>query len=77
MIPLPVDQQVEQEPEQTAERPLAAAIEVTQDAVHEVLDHPDGDALVRHKGIARLSGHLAVMGRTVYPRAGQDRKSVV
>lgn len=66
MFPLTVDQ----EPEQTMERPLAAAIEVTQDAVHEVLDHPDGDRLVRHKGIARLSGHLAVMGRTVYPRAG-------
>lgn len=66
----PVDQHVDQEPEQVTSRPLSAAIETTRDAVHDVLDRPDADALTRHKGIARLSGHLAVMCRTVYPRAG-------
>jgi hypothetical protein len=70
MFPMPVDQQVDQEPEQSTERPLTAAIGTTRDAVHEVLDRPGADALTRHKGIARLSGHLAVMCRTVYPRAG-------
>ena len=74
MDPMPVDQHVDQlvdhEPEQFTERPLTAVIGTTRDAVHEVLDRPEADALTRHKGIARLSGHLAVMGRTVYPRAG-------
>jgi hypothetical protein len=70
MFPLPVDQQLDPEPEQSTERPLTAAIATTRDAVHEVLDRPGADALTRHKGIARLSGHLAVMCRTVYPRAG-------
>ena len=70
MFPQPVDQQADQEPEQVTGRPLTAAIETTRDAVHDVLDRPEADALTRHKGIARLSGHLAVMCRTVYPRAG-------
>lgn len=64
MFPLTVTQP----PDQAPHRPLAASIEVTRGAVHDVLD--SADALTRHKGIARLSGHLAVMCRTVYPGAG-------
>jgi hypothetical protein len=64
MIPLTV----EQAPDRAADRPLAASIEVTRAAVDDVLDGPD--ALTCYKGIARLSGHLAAMCRTVYPGAG-------
>ena len=42
MLPQPVDQQVDQEPEQVIDRPLTAAIETTRDAVHDVLDRPGG-----------------------------------
>ncbi len=64
MFPLTVEQPLDR----AAHRPLAAAIEVTRAAVDDVLDGPD--ALTRYQGIARLSGHLAAMGRTVYPGAG-------
>lgn len=51
-------------------QPLARSIETTRAAVYQVLDDPDAHA--RYKGIARLSGHLAVMCRTVYPHAGRE-----
>ena len=47
------------------ERPLAAFIDATQLAVHEVLDAVEPE--LAFKGIARLSGHLAAMRRAVYP----------
>ena len=61
---------VEEEPGTVTDRPLATFIEITRDAVHEVLH--DADAHVRYKGIARLSGHLAVMCRTVYPYPARE-----
>jgi hypothetical protein len=50
-----------------AGRPLAVFVGATQQAVEAVLDVADPD--VGYKAIARLSGHLAAMWRTVYPRA--------
>lgn len=61
---------VEEEPGTVTDRPLATFIEITRDAVHEVLH--DADAHIRYKGIARLSGHLAVMCRTVYPYPARE-----
>lgn len=54
-------------PAGAADRPLSAFIGATQGAVQEALDavHPD----MGYKAIARLSGHLAAMWRTVYPSA--------
>jgi len=51
----------------TAGRPLAAFIDATQGAVPNVedIDEPD----TAYRAIARLSGHLAAMWRTVYPHA--------
>ncbi len=66
MIPLTT----QEEPGSATHRPLATSIQTTRDAVHQVLDDPD--AHVRYKAIARLSGHLAVMCRTVYPYAGRE-----
>ena len=71
MFPLTVDE----EPGSVTHRPLATSIETTRDAVHQVLD--DADAHARYKAIARLSGHLAVMCRTVYPYAGREPGSGV
>lgn len=51
--------------EQAMSRPLATLIGATHGAVHEVLDVPDRG----YRAIARLSGHLAAMWRTVYPGA--------
>ncbi|MGP8000709.1 MAG: hypothetical protein ACLPKI_25820 [Streptosporangiaceae bacterium] len=48
-------------------RPLSASTGITRHAVHEVLDA--AELLIRYKAIARLSGHLAAMWRTVYPHA--------
>jgi hypothetical protein len=61
---------VEEEPGSLTHRPLATFADTTRDAVHEVLD--DADLHTRYKGIARLSGHLAVMCRTVFPQAGRE-----
>ena len=59
-----------------ASRPLAALIDATQGAVQEALDVTDPE--VCFTAIARLSGHLAAMWRTVYPgpggRPGADRQ---
>ncbi len=60
----------QEEPADVTHRPLATSIEAIRDAVHEVLD--DADAQAQYKAIARLSGHLAVLGRTVYPCAGRQ-----
>ena len=49
-------------------RPLATFIGATHGAVHEVLDVPDRG----YRAIARLSGHLAAMWRTVYPSAASQ-----
>jgi len=51
----------------TADRPLAACIGATQGAVLMVQDARE--PMTAYKEIARLSGHLAAMCRTVYPRA--------
>ena len=51
--------------EPAAGRPLATFIGVTHGAVHEVLEVPERG----YRAMARLSGHLAAMWRTVYPRA--------
>ena len=58
---------VDRLPGSPPERPLAAGIGATQGAVGEVqdLDEPE----VGYQAIARLSGHLATMWRTVYPHA--------
>jgi hypothetical protein len=58
---------VDRFPDGIAERPLATFIDATQDAVQEALDvdEPGTD----YKAIARMSGHLAAMWRTVYPHA--------
>ena len=47
------------------DRPLATFIDATQGAVQEVLDVTD--PMMCFTAIARLSGHLAAMCRTVYP----------
>ena len=56
---------VDRLPDSPAGRPLAVGIGATQGAVGEVqdLDEPE----VGYQAIARLSGHLAAMWRTVYP----------
>ena len=51
-----------------ASRPLAALVDATQGAVQEALDVTDPE--VCFTAIARLSGHLAVMWRTVYSGPG-------
>ena len=51
-----------------ADRPLAACIGATQGAVRTVQDAHE--PMAGYKAIARLSGHLAAMCRTVYPLAG-------
>jgi hypothetical protein len=57
---------VDRLPDGTVIRPLAAFIDAAQDAVHVV---PDDEPQAGYRSIARLSGHLAAMWRTVYPRA--------
>jgi hypothetical protein len=57
---------VDRLPDGTVIRPLAAFIDATQGAVH-VVD--DDEPQAGYRAIARLSGHLAAMWRTVYPRA--------
>lgn len=52
-----------------ADRPLSAFIGATQGAVHEVLDVVEPE--MGYQAIARLSGHLAAMWRTVYPSAAR------
>ncbi len=54
-------------PADAADRPLSAFIDATQGAVQEVMDVAEPQ--VGYKAIARLSGHLAAMWRTVYPNA--------
>jgi hypothetical protein len=54
-------------PDSTADRPLAAGIGATQGAVGEVQDVDEPE--VGYQAIARLSGHLATMWRTIYPHA--------
>ena len=49
----------------TAGRPLAAFIDATEEAVRKV--QGTDDPMTDYKVIARLSGHLAVMWRAVYP----------
>ena len=58
---------VDRLPDNTAGRPLAACIDAAQGAVGEVhdVDEPDSG----YRAVARLSGHLAAMWRTVYPHA--------
>ena len=58
---------VDRLPDSPADRPLAAGIGACQRAVGEVrnVDEPE----VGYRAIARLSGHLATMWRTVYPHA--------
>ncbi len=66
---------VAQEPDRATHQPLTSAIGMTRAAVHQVLDGagtPD-----QYKGIARLSGHLAVMCRTVHPYVGREPGSGV
>ena len=58
---------VDRLPDSTAGRPLAAGIGATQGAVGEVQDVDEPE--VGYQAIARLSGHLAAMWRTVYPHA--------
>jgi hypothetical protein len=58
---------VDRLPDGTVTRPLAAFIDATQGAVHVVYDDEPQEG---YRAIARLSGHLAAMWRTVYPRAG-------
>jgi hypothetical protein len=54
-------------PDSAAGRPLAAGIDATRGAVGEVRDVDEPE--VGYRAIARLSGHLAAMWRTVYPHA--------
>jgi hypothetical protein len=54
-------------PAGTADRPLSVFIDATQGAVREVLDLDEPE--MGYVAIARLSGHLAAMWRTVYPQA--------
>ena len=58
---------VDRLPDSTAGRPLAAGIGATQGAMGEVQDVDEPE--VGYRAIARLSGHLAAMWRTVYPHA--------
>ena len=58
---------VDRLPDSPAGRPLAAGIGATQGAVGEVQDVDEPE--VGYRAIARLSGHLATMWRTVYPHA--------
>jgi hypothetical protein len=58
---------VDRLPDSTAGRPLAAVIDATQGAVQQVQDADDPQT--GYRAIARLSGHLAAMWRTVYPHA--------
>ena len=58
---------VDRLPDSTAGRPLAAFINATQSAVPPVRDADEPDT--GYRAIARLSGHLAAMWRTVYPQA--------
>ena len=51
----------------STDRPLAAGIGATHGAVGEVRDADEPE--VGYRAIARLSGHLAAMWRTVYPHA--------
>jgi hypothetical protein len=53
----------------TAHRPLSACIDAIRDTVQEVPEAAEPEA--GYQAMARLSGHLAAMWRTVYPRAGQ------
>lgn len=53
----------------TARRPLSACIDAIRDTVQEVPEAAEPEA--GYQAMARLSGHLAAMWRTVYPRAGQ------
>ena len=55
----------------TPSRPLAAFIDATEHAVRRM--HDGDDPMTGYKAIARLSGHLAAMWHTVYPRT--DRQS--
>ena len=54
-------------PDSTAGRPLAAFIDATQGPARELLDVDEPD--MAYMALARLSGHLAVMCRTVYSHA--------
>jgi hypothetical protein len=54
----------------TPSRPLAAFIDATEYAVRRV--HDGDDPMTGYKAIARLSGHLAAMWHTVYPRADRQ-----
>lgn len=58
-------------PDSATGRPLSAFIDVIRDAVQRVPDgaEPDMDHQIAYQAIARLSGHLAAMWRTVYPSA--------
>jgi hypothetical protein len=58
---------VDRLPDSTAGRPLAAFINATQSAVPPLRDADEPDT--GYRAIARLSGHLAAMWRTVYPQA--------
>ena len=58
---------VDRLPDSTAGRPLAALIDTTQGAVPPLRDADEPDT--GYRAIARLSGHLAAMWRTVYPQA--------
>jgi len=54
-------------PDSVADRPLASFIDATQGTARELLDLGEPDTA--YMALARLSGHLAVMCRTVYPHA--------
>ena len=54
----------------TASRPLATVIDATENAVR--TGHDGDDPITGYKAIARLSGHLAAMWHTVYPRADRQ-----
>jgi len=58
---------VDRLPDSTADRPLAAFINATQSAEPPLRDADEPDT--GYRAIARLSGHLAAMWRTVYPQA--------
>jgi hypothetical protein len=58
---------VDRLPDSAAGRPLAAGIGATQGAVGQMQDVDEPE--VSYRAIARLSGHLAAMWRTVYPHA--------
>jgi hypothetical protein len=58
---------VDRLPDSTADRPLAAFIDATHSAVPALQDVDEPDT--GYRAIARLSGHLAAMWRTVYPQA--------